>query len=50
MRTVLSRIVFKITQVALLFCDFLVMIVHSSFALPSLPVFHFLFSFCFRVV
>ena len=45
-----SRIVFKITQVALLFFDFLVMIVQLSFALPSLAVFHFLFSFRFRVV
>ena len=43
-----SRIVFKITQVALLFCDFLVLIV-QYFALPSLAVFHFL-SFCFEVV
>ena len=50
MGTFFSRIVFKITQVALLFCDFLVMIVQESFALPWLAVFHFLFTFCFRVV
>ena len=43
--TCFSRIVFKITQVALVFCDFLVMTVHAVvFCIAlTLAVFHFLF-------
>ena len=50
MRAFFASMVFKITEVALLFCDFLVVIVRQFFALHSLPVFYFLLSFCFRVV